>query len=269
MSSPPEPRHVLTVCGATDVGLRRSQNEDTFVIADLGTGEQSSPCIRTDLSLSEKGLLLLVCDGMGGAAAGEVAARIAADSIKHRLEETGAAVTNRPGESLDGAVRHANEAILEEAEAHPEERGMGTTCTAALALPDRLVLAQVGDSRAYLLRGGALRPLTRDQTLTSQLLDSGALRPDQVDSFPYRHVLLQALGSRATVQPAISEVALEPGDRILLCSDGLHGVVPDGVIAEALRDTPDISQAAKVLIRAALSAGGPDNITVVVADNGG
>jgi serine/threonine protein phosphatase PrpC len=259
-------RHALAVCGATDIGLRRERNEDTFVIADLATGELSVPCARTELLPSGRGLLMLVCDGMGGAAAGEVAARIAAESIKHGLEEQGAAVRGRPAASLEGAVRQANQAILREVAAHPEERGMGTTCTAALIFPDKVVFAQVGDSRAYLLRGGALTALTRDQTLTAQLLDAGALLPDQVPGFRFRHVLLQALGSTARVDPVISEQPLAAGDRILLCSDGLHGVVNDETIARALRETPDSGDAAQALVGLALAAGGPDNVTVVVAD---
>jgi serine/threonine protein phosphatase PrpC len=259
-------RQALAVCGATDVGLQREQNEDTFVIADLATGQLSVPCARAELSPSGRGLLMLVCDGMGGAAAGEVASHIAAESIKHQLHEKGAAVRGQPAESLQGAVQQANQDILREAAAHPEERGMGTTCTAALVFPDKLVFAQVGDSRAYLLRGGALQTLTRDQTLTARLLDSGALNPDQVEHFPFRHVLLQALGSQAKVDPVINEMALAAGDRILLCSDGLHGVVSDQAIASALRDTPDSGDAAQALIQLALAAGAPDNVTVVVAD---
>lgn len=259
-------RHALVVCGATDVGLRRAQNEDTFVIADLATGRISVPCTRTELSPSGHGLLMLVCDGMGGAAAGEVAARIAGQSIVQDLEEKGAAVRGQPAESLGDAVQQANQAIRREAAAHPEERGMGTTCTAALVFPDKLVFAQVGDSRAYLLRGGALHALTRDQTLTAQLLDAGALRPEQVHNFRFRHVLSQALGTQPTIDPVISEVPLAMGDRILLCSDGLHGVVNDETIARALRDTPDGDAASQALIHLALAAGGPDNVTVVVAD---
>ena len=258
----------LAVCGATDRGLERAKNEDTFVIADLDNGSITSPCARAELSPTGRGLLMLVCDGMGGAAAGEVASHIAAEAIKNGLEERGDAVVGRAQESLEGAVKQANQAIFREAKAHPEEKGMGTTCTAALVFPDRVVFAQVGDSRAYLLRAGALQPLTRDQTLASRLLDSGGLRPDQVATFPFRHVLLQALGSRATVEPVISEITLARGDRVLLCSDGLHGVVDEETIARTLRETPDVANSAQALIELALAAGGPDNVTVVVADWG-
>jgi serine/threonine protein phosphatase PrpC len=249
--------HHLAICGVTDVGERRANNQDTFVIADLRSGDVSNPCGRTDVPLSPHGILLLVCDGMGGAAAGDLAARIAAEAIKHELVGAGSVLAEHPDSSLKTAVMGANRAVLAEARAHPERRGMGTTCTAAIVLPDQLFVAQVGDSRAYLLRDGELRLLTRDQTMADQLVRQGVLRPEEVRTFAYRHVLLQAVGTRSTVDPIISEVSLRRGDRILLCSDGLHGPVS----ADA-----DSNPAAHQLIRAALSAGGPDNVTVVVAD---
>jgi serine/threonine protein phosphatase PrpC len=259
------PDHHLAICGATDTGALRADNQDTFVIADLRSGDLSNPCNRTEIPLSPRGILLLVCDGMGGAAAGDIAAHIAADTIKRQL--VGApAVAECPDESLKSAVWGANGAVLAEAKAHRETRGMGTTCTAAIVLPERLFIAQVGDSRAYLLRDGRLRLLTRDQTMADQLVESGALRPEDVATFAYRHVLMQAVGTHSTIEPAISEINLRHGDRILLCSDGLHGPVPDREIARILAAVPDINLAAHELIQAALAAGGPDNVTVIVAD---
>jgi PPM family protein phosphatase len=256
----------LAICGATDVGAARANNQDTFVIADLRTGDLSNPCSRAEIPLSPQGILLLVCDGMGGAAAGDIAARIAAEAIKRQLVGAGPATTEHPDESLKSAVWGANGAVLAEAKAHPETRGMGTTCTAAIVLPDRLVIAQVGDSRAYLLRDDRLYLLTRDQTVAEQMVDSGALRPEDVGTFAYSHILVQAVGTRSTIEPITSDVLLCRGDRILLCSDGLHGPVPDSEIARTLGGHPDINVVAHELIQAALAAGGPDNVTVVVAD---
>ena len=258
-------RH-LAICGATDVGARRPNNQDTFVIADLQSGDLSNPCSRTEIPLSKQGILLLVCDGMGGAAAGDLAARIAAEAIKQELVGAGQAVAEHPNESLKSAVVGANGAVFAEAKAHPEARGMGTTCTAAIVLPDRLFVAQIGDSRAYLLRDGRLQLLTRDQTMVDQLLASGALRPDQVATFPYRNVLTQAVGTQSTIEPVTSEARLRRGDRILLCSDGLHRPVPAPEIARILGGAADIDRVTGELIQAALAAGGPDNVTVVVAD---
>ncbi len=256
----------LALCGATNVGVRRADNQDAFVIADLRSGDLSNPCSRTEIPLSQQGILLLVCDGMGGAAAGDLAARIAADAVKQQLVGAGQAVVEHPNESLRSAVSGANGAVLAEAEARPAARGMGTTCTAAIVLPDRISVAQVGDSRAYLLRDGRLQRMTRDQTMADQLVEMGALRPEQVATYPYRHVLVQAVGTQSTIDPVTSEARLQRGDRILLCSDGLHGPVPDHEIARILGAPADIKRVANDLIQAALAAGGPDNVTVVVAD---
>jgi protein phosphatase len=256
----------LVVCGASDRGLAREQNEDTYVIADLRSGEITSPCVRTDVAVSPAGFLLLVCDGMGGAAAGEVAARVAAESIRHRLVDGGDRVADHPTESLQAAVAEANQAVRAEVAAHPEKKGMGTTCTAAVLSRQSLVIANVGDSRAYLLRDGRLHPLTRDQSVVSKLLESGVLRPEQADHHPLRHVLLQAVGTSAQVAPAITEIELEKGDRIMICSDGLHGCVSNDRIEAALRDTREVSAATQKLVQLALDAGGPDNVTVLVAD---
>jgi serine/threonine protein phosphatase PrpC len=260
------PRCHLAVCGATNVGAVRADNQDAFVIADLRSGDLSNPCSRTEIPLSQQGILLLVCDGMGGAAAGDLAARIAADAVKQQLIGAGQAVVEHPNESLKSAVSGANGAVLAEAEVRPGTRGMGTTCTAAIVLPDRISVAQVGDSRAYLLRDGRLQRMTRDQTMADQLVELGALRPEQVATYPYRHILVQAVGTQSTIEPVTSEANLQRGDRILLCSDGLHGPVPDHEIARILGAPADINRVTHELIQAALAAGGPDNVTVVVAD---
>lgn len=262
------PLRQITVCGGTDVGSKREHNQDTFVIADLGSGSMSRPCVLTEVSVSQPGLLLLVCDGMGGAAAGDVAARVAASSIQHELEEAGPEVMRAPGESLQQAIVGANQAVFSEAQAHPEERGMGTTCTAAIISVDHVSIAQVGDSRAYLLRNGQLRALTRDQTVAAELWGQGVMTPEQIARSPFRHLLAQAVGTKAHVTPVATDIDLREGDRLLLCSDGLHGPVTDKAIADILMNTPDPAAAAQTLIDAALAAGGPDNITVVVANCG-
>jgi len=260
---------ILTVCGGTDVGRRRAENQDTFVIADLASGELSRPCVRTEVSVSRPGMLVVVCDGIGGQPAGDVAAQVAASTIKDELVDMpDQVVAATPTRALESAVEGANRAILATADAHPEDKGMGTTCTAAVFGPDHVSLAQVGDSRAYLWRHGSLQALTRDQTLAEQLVDAGVLAPGQVARFPYRHVLAQALGTKGGVHPVVSELTLEEGDRFLLCSDGLHGPVSDDAIAAVLRVSGDPAAATRALVAAALAAGGPDNVTVVVADCG-
>ena len=257
--------HQLAVCGATDIGLSRAQNEDTFVIADLRSGEITSPCVRTDVAVPRDGLLLMVCDGMGGRAAGEVAAHLAAESMKRNLVGGGEAVRH-PAESLKHAIVDANTAVRAEAAANPSERGMGTTCTAAIVLPDRLVVGQVGDSRAYLMHDGKMQALTSDQSIAGQLADAGVIGREQIENHPLRNVLVQAVGGAATIKPVISQGALSVGDRILICSDGLHACVSEERIAAILRDTADLQAATRSLIQAALAAGGPDNVTVIVAE---
>ncbi|MEP6652051.1 MAG: protein phosphatase 2C domain-containing protein [Myxococcales bacterium] len=256
----------LRVCGATDVGLQREQNQDTFVIADLDSGEVNSPCVEVELSVSNSGYLLLVCDGMGGAPAGDTASHIAAASIKERLVDAGQGVSERPAEALEEAVAAANKAILDDVSDEPRRKGMGTTCTAAVVLPGTLTVAQVGDSRAYLLRDGKLWALTKDQSLAARLVDEGVLTTEGVSTFAYRHVLLQALGGKKAVAPVINQYRLVGGDRILLCSDGLHGLVPDGEIQAALTDTTELATTTRTLVERALAAGGKDNVTVVVAE---
>ena len=258
----------LIICGGTDSGVYRGENQDTFVIADLATGKTSRPCVRTDVSVRRPGVLLVVCDGIGGRPAGDVAAHVAARAVKHELEEAGRAVLAEPASTLEEALKGASHAVRREADAHPEEKGMGTTCTAAVFGPQHLAVAQVGDSRAYLLREGTLRRLTRDQTLATELLDEGVLRPEDVEGHPYHHILAQALGSEGRVEPVVTEIELREGDRVLLCSDGLHGPVHDDAIASILTSTRDVEDTAKALIAAALAEGGPDNVTVVVAECG-
>lgn len=267
-ASPLPPHRRFVVCGGTNVGSARCENQDTFVIAELDSGRMSRPCIRTEVWVSRPGLLMLVCDGMGGPPAGDVAAELAAASIKHDLRAEGNNVWRAPSSSLNRAVLGANAAILAEADAHPKERGMGTTCTVAIAAHDRLTIAQVGDSRAYLLRDRQLRPLTRDQTVVADLIDAGRLRADQAEHSKYRDMLTQALGTDPDVHPIITSVEMCEGDRVLLCSDGLHGVVPDETIAAILSGTPEVEKVSEALIAAALDAGGPDNVTVIVAECG-
>lgn len=264
-----EPHHrILTVCGGTNRGAKAQENQDTFVVTDLRSRQITRPCIRTEVLVSRAGVLMLVCDGAGGPAAGSVAAQLAAAAVKRELEAEGDNVSRAPGHALTHALAEANEAILDEAQVYPEKRGMSATCTAAILSWDRLAVAQVGDSRAYLVRKARLHTLTRDQTVASELLDAGILRPDQIETFRYGHVLAQALGTDENVDPVISSVNLREGDRVLLCSDGLHRAISDDAIGIILNHAADAAVASNALIAAALAAGGTDNITVVVADCG-
>ncbi len=234
---------VLRAAGATDVGLVRSSNEDQLLVAEP---------------------LFAVADGMGGHAAGEVASLTAIEALLVAFDG------NRSADGLLDAVRDANRAVWEQARERPELRGMGTTMT-ALALVEKdgddvLVVVNVGDSRAYLLRDGELDQLTEDHSVPEELRRAGRLSAQEAASDPRRHVLTRVLGVDPEVEVDSFELIPYRGDRLLLASDGLFGDVADDRIAAVLRRRSDPEKAAKDLVALANEAGGADNITVVVVD---
>jgi protein phosphatase len=203
--------------------------------------------------------LLLVADGMGGHAAGDIASALVAEVVRRVFFELKGAVPNL----LSTAFSAANSAILQYASEHPECTGMGTTCTALVVRNGNAFLGHVGDSRAYLLRDGTLKQLSQDQTLVRKLVKDGSLTEEQAKTSEASNVLLQALGTTQELQPEIwvEGLPLVPNDTMILCSDGLHGLVADVTIAEiAARHEP--FEAAEALIRRALDAGGHDNVSV-------
>jgi len=227
---------------ASDVGLLREGNEDA---AFAGTR------------------LLAVADGMGGHAAGEVASAAVIAALE-QLEELGVNAGD-PQEALREAVQEANASLRDMVAADNELQGMGTTVTAVLTDGAYTWLAHVGDSRAYLLRGGELRQLTRDHTFVQQLVDEGRISAEDASTHPQRNYITRALDGRDGVELDLDRLDLQPGDRLLLCSDGLSGVVSDDSIADVLSgSTPE--QAVQRLVDLALRGGGPDNITCIVAD---
>ena len=224
---------------STDVGRVRQNNEDSHLV--------SPP-------------LYAVADGMGGGAAGEVASGLA----MHTLQEFVQSGNGHPP-TLSEWVVAANRAIFERASERPDEAGMGTTITAVLAEDDRLRLAHVGDSRAYLLRDGDLVQLTEDHTRVNRMLREGLLTQDEAAVHPQRNVVTRALGIGATVQVDETEVRVRDGDRLLLCSDGLTDLVTEDEIAAILRSFPADEAACRSLVDLALERGGRDNVTVIVA----
>jgi protein phosphatase len=234
---------VLRSGSASDVGRVRSVNEDLAL---------------------ESPTLFAVADGMGGHAGGEVAARTAIDALQQQFGRHPSA------EGLAEAVRQANMAVWERAHEQSDLRGMGTTLTAAAlvstAAGDRLVMANVGDSRSYRLRDGDLTQLSHDHSVAEELVDRGQLSEAEAAIHPHRHILTRALGVSSEVDPDIWEMAPREGDRYLLCSDGLTNEVTETRIAKLLRSTADPQEAADKLVQMALDNGGNDNITVVVLD---
>lgn len=220
---------------ASHVGLVRKQNEDSFV---AGNG------------------LYAVCDGMGGARAGEVASETACRTL----------LTERPTgeEDLRRSVDLANRAIVRQGISDPHLFGMGTTMTAAVGREGGLLFAHIGDSRAYLLHEGALRQVTEDHSLVGELMRRGQLTPEEAAAHPHRSVITRALGTEPDVRPDVFALDLEPGDRVLFCSDGLSGMVADEELGRVLGESDDPQAVADALVQAALAGGGEDNITVVV-----
>jgi protein phosphatase len=263
------PKIRIEVFAKTDLGRARDHNEDRFLVADLTRKAASLQADVRQHDVGPRGTLLVVADGMGGAAAGELASQMAADTIYAHLAKTWneerEATPQRFAYRLKEAVEVANASIHAHAKAHPEVRGMGTTMTAAGVLNDHLYLTQVGDSRAYLIRGGEAHQLTKDQSLMQRLVEAGELTEEEAAHSERRNIILQALGPDPKVKVDLTHQELRRGDVVVLCSDGLSGQVKKDEIAKIVTATPDLAAVCDQLVALANERGGPDNITVVVA----
>jgi protein phosphatase len=260
---------IVHVYGHTDVGRTREHNEDSFVIADLDADDASRPEAPRTHRVGPRGALFMVADGLGGAAAGEVASELAVNTVYEELRARWVAANGRKPDEFAAAIKAAAEAangrIFSYALEHPESRGLGTTATLAGVLGDTLYLAQVGDSRAYLVRGGVARQITRDQSLMQRLVDAGELTQDEAERSERRNIILQALGPEPSVKIDLTHQRLSRGDTLVLCTDGLSGLVRAEEIAEVIAQIPDLAAACQELIDRANERGGPDNITVIAA----
>jgi serine/threonine protein phosphatase PrpC len=251
----------------TDVGQVREHNEDNFLVADLTRRSRGLLEANRATGIGPQGAVFAVCDGMGGAAAGEIASQLAVDIIYERLID---GLGERPikrddlARRLVRAVEAAGLRIFHEAKADRSRRGMGTTVTAAALVDDVLFFAQVGDSRGYILRGDTLVQVTRDQSLVNQLIEAGQLTEEEAETFEHNNIILQALGTSDTVQVDLTYVELRKGDILLLCSDGLSGMVRFEEIRELLKSSVEPLDICKSLTERANQAGGHDNITVIV-----
>ena len=252
--------------GRTDVGQIREHNEDNFLIANLSTGARGLMEENRTPIVEDGGLVLGVCDGMGGAAAGEVASKMAVDIIYEQLKHGGPAKErDEIARRLVHAIEYAGAQIFQEARSDRSRRGMGTTSTIAVFLDRRVFVGQVGDSRAYLLRNEKLVQLSRDQSLVNQLIEAGQLTEEEAETFEHNNIILQALGTAETVQVDLTYVDLCQGDVLMMCSDGLSGMIRSDEIREVLMKCQDPLEACRELTDRANAAGGHDNITVIVA----
>jgi PPM family protein phosphatase len=245
----------VKTAGLTHVGRQRQHNEDSFLVENTAR-------------------LFLVADGMGGHAAGEIASRIAVDSISefilhtkeddgtwpHAYDEQFKRSTNR----LMAAVRMANTRVLEAMRKDARLRGMGTTVVAAIADGDVMSFAHVGDSRAYLIRDNALTRITNDHSWVFEQVQAGMLTEAEAEKHPLRNVITRALGGALQVNPDASEIHAKPGDMFLLCSDGLTGMVPEDEILRIVAENADPVVACQKLIDEANERGGLDNITAIL-----
>ena len=251
----------ITAAGKTDMGRIRKNNEDNFIIGNLNSGK-TAPSIDKPVDLTD-GVLLIVADGMGGAAAGEVAAEVVVEKTFDHVFK------NKwldPGKMLVNAIYEAHAAINSIVKETPEKRGMGAVATILFMTDKHHCVAQVGDTRLYLLRDNNMDLLTADQTLVAEMVRSMRLTPEQARLHPLRNQVNQAIGPSENLTPEISYFDFRAGDRILLCSDGLNGMVVDELIQEKLVSVKEPLAAATALINLANECGGYDNTTVVVAD---
>lgn len=282
-------RTELAVWGLTDPGKVRSENQDTFLAIELSldsaggwrVGPQSAPdgngaetssgasAVERRFTLGPEGALLLVADGMGGVAGGSTASHMAAATVVEEIQRTWPNGDERaPGtfaDCLREAVWEANRQIRARAAKDQGLQGMGTTFTGVGILQNTVICAQVGDSRAYLFRDGRLVQLTRDQSIVQEMLDAGTITAEEARVSDQRNLILQALGATPDLDVVLSHHELSGGDILLLCTDGLCGVLDDEYLAGALAETSGLRDACDALIRGANEAGGPDNITVLLA----
>lgn len=267
----------LALYAQTDVGMVRSGNEDNFLILDLSSGKswtanEEEPHELLTYAQGYYGTLLAVSDGMGGALAGEVASRIAVETVRDRMLQLQAheVYGNMPfPERMRLAVEEANLVIHADGQTNQSHRGLGATFTAVGINNNHLFFGQVGDSRAYLIRQGDICRVTKDQSLVQQLIDAGQITEEEAETHSYRNVILQALGAHNNVNVEVNAIALCQLDTLVLCSDGLSGKMHADEIAGIVNAAGDFKSACQSLINLANERGGEDNITVVIAQFSG
>jgi len=243
----------LAVAAKTDVGKVRTNNEDAFVVADLNRGERATGEKPTDFDVKERGVLLAVSDGMGGEQAGEVASALVVETLRKVLVED--APENEDGKTaitklIENAVTKANEEVFAAAK-DPGKRGMGATLTAIYISGPSAYIAEIGDSRAYLIRGRRIRQMTKDQSFVQLLLDSGAITEEEAKNYPHKNIILQAIGQQKNLNIAVGRLKLRRGDRIVICSDGLSNKVTPDEMHTIVCDATSLDRACTKLIEMA------------------
>ncbi|HVF45572.1 MAG TPA: protein phosphatase 2C domain-containing protein, partial [Pyrinomonadaceae bacterium] len=261
----------------TDVGRVRSGNEDNYLVLDLstqrawtGTDGDAPPTEMLRFEVGERGVVLVVSDGMGGALAGDVASRMAVETVRDMLADADDDGDGEPDsslvESLKNATDYANFAIHKRSQDDPHCSGMGATLTAAAITKDGLSLLQVGDSRGYVIRGGRIKLATKDQSLVQQLVDVGQISEQEAETHMFRNVIQQALGAQPELAPVTGRVRVYRGDLLLLCSDGLSGKLRAEDMLRIVNDSDgDLARACEALVDEANERG----VVLVVSDGMG
>jgi PPM family protein phosphatase len=242
----------IELANLTDVGCERTENEDNLCYAEPDDDDE----------YLKRGRLVVVADGMGGHEGGQVASQLAVDAVRDVFLNS---EYSDPTEALVTAYQAAHNSIHEHVHDHPELTGMGTTCTSAVLRGSQLTYGHVGDSRLYLLRNGSITRLTRDHSYVQQMVDKGVISAEEAKTHPSRNILTSALGSDSAVEADFAEapIPMQPGDILLLCTDGLHGLVSDEeMLALSCRQPP--TAACRELVEMAKARGGFDNITVQI-----
>jgi len=267
---------IVELHAKSDVGRVRRGNEDNFLVLELSkeqtwtaTDGAAAPQGLSSFELGDKGLVLVVSDGMGGALAGDVASRMAVDSVREMImgnnSEAGCDQDTPLVDCLKSATVYANRAIHHKSQEDSRCAGMGATFTGAAVHGDLLDLVQVGDSRGYIIRKDQIRLATKDQSLVQQLVDVGQISEAEAETHMFRNVILQALGAQGDITPVTGRIRLRRGDTLLLCSDGLSGKLRAHHLENILQSTEDLAKACDELIVEANNRGSADNITVILA----
>jgi len=269
---------IVELHAKTDIGRVRQANEDNLLVLDLTTGKAwtgidgaETPEEMRRIELGAKGLVLVVSDGMGGALAGDVASRMAVEGVREMMigdedQDSGCDEETPLIDCLQNATVYANLAIHHRSLEDARYSGMGATFTGAAVTHNRIGFVQVGDSRAYVLRGDRIKLATKDQSLVQQLVDVGQITEEEAETHMFRNVILQALGAQGEVRPETGFLQIKQGDMLLLCSDGLSGKLRAEDMRQIIAESNgNLAEACTALIEEANERGGEDNITVVLA----
>ena len=256
---------VVRAFGLTDVGLVRAANEDSFALTELSKAHRWQGGKCAEWPTTKGGVLLVVSDGMGGAKAGEIASALSVEAVLGGMLR---AARERPvdGDVLRAVIERASEKV-HEASKRADRKGMGATLTAVLVTDTTAFVAQIGDSRAYLIRGGKIGQITHDQSYVQMLVDAGVMTMAEADASPRKNIILQVMGQPA-VRVVLGRVALKSGDRLLLCTDGLTNVLDDAILNQVAKSPADLAKASHELVTRTKRGGAPDNVTVILAEVG-